>query len=212
MFADPKKEDLELFMLVPVLFAGGLKYLLRDDFLDDKAAGSLLGTAADPGPGTRAGIDTNDKLSTSGEELIVSRQANYDPKLALDAVTRVAGRLMIGHAKISNINNRYMIGWAANVGASQVVDGVISVGAELRTNTSPKIADVVATRDYYIAVVLTAAGAYFFEKEITGSPVWIYTWRSLADATATLYPCIGVHQAWTAGNNTHEFLRVPDVL
>jgi hypothetical protein len=88
----------------------------------------------------------------------------------------------------------------------------MSVGAELRTNTAPKIATVVATVDYYIAVVLRDTGAYFFEKEITGSPVWIYTWRSLADATATLYPCIGVHQAWGAGNNVHEFLRVPDVL
>ena len=109
MFADHKKEELKLFMLVPVLFAGGIKYLLRDDFLDDKAAGSLLGTPADPGPGTRAGTDTNDKLSTSGEQLLVARQANYDPKFALDGVTRAPGRLMIGHANISNINTIHPI-------------------------------------------------------------------------------------------------------
>ena len=137
MFADHKKEDLKLFMLVPVLFAGKIKYLLRDDFLDDRAAGSLLGTPADPGPGTRAGQDSNDKMSTSGEKLLMSRQANYDPKFALDAVTREAGRLMIGHVNLSNQANRYQMGWAVHTGAGQVDEGVMSVGIELFLPSSP---------------------------------------------------------------------------
>ena len=209
MFADHKKEDLKLFMLVPVLFAGKIKYLLRDDFLDDKAAGSLLGTPADPGPGTRVGQDTGDKMSTSGEKLLISRQANYDPKFALDAVTREAGRLMVGHIKLSNQANRYQMGWAVHTGAGQVEMGVMSVGIELRTPTNQRIGNVYADRDYYLAMVLKAAGAYVFIKEITGSPAWVFYWMSTANSTATLYAIIGVQNAWGAGNNEHEMLRVP---
>ena len=200
----------KLHLLVPVLFAGQIKYLLRDDFLDDRAAGSLLGTPADPGPGTRVGQDTGSKMSTSGEKLIIAgRQANYDPKIALDAVTREAGRLMVAHVKLSNTGNRYQMGWAVNTGAGQVEMGVMSVGVELRTPTNQRIATVAATRDYYLAFVLKAAGAYVFIKEITGSPAWVFSWMSDANSTATLYSIIGVKNAWGAGNNESDLLRVP---
>jgi hypothetical protein len=139
----------------------------------------------------------------------MSRQANYDPKFALDAVTREAGRLMVGHVNLSNQGNRYQMGWAVHTGAGQVEMGVMSVGIELRTPTNQRIGNVYADRDYYLAMVLKDAGAYVFIKEITGSPAWVFFWMSDADSTDPIYSIIGVQNAWVAGNNEHELLRVP---
>ena len=48
---------------------GGVSYLLRDEFTSALAAGSVNGTAAEPGPGTRAVTDANSKLSITGGAL-----------------------------------------------------------------------------------------------------------------------------------------------
>ncbi len=42
------------------------QWLLRDNFTTDRAAGSVNGTAAEPGPGVRTVTDTENKLSISG--------------------------------------------------------------------------------------------------------------------------------------------------
>ncbi|MBM3136394.1 MAG: hypothetical protein FJZ89_14160, partial [Chloroflexi bacterium] len=47
-------------------------YLLRDNFDDVLAAGSVNGTYAVPGPGTRTVTDAESKLSLSGGVLSIS--------------------------------------------------------------------------------------------------------------------------------------------
>lgn len=42
---------------------GGKPYLLRDEFTDTLAAGSVDGTPAVPGPGTRSVTDTGNNIS-----------------------------------------------------------------------------------------------------------------------------------------------------
>lgn len=212
MLIDRKEEGLAPFMLVPVLFAGGISYLLNDSFEDDKAAGSLIGTPATPGPGTRAGVDAGNKMSTSGGKLLTQRTANYDPKLALDLVTREAGRFMVGHVKLGNTGNRFQVGWAGGAGAGQALEFIRSIGAALRVINSPNLETVTNGVDYYLVIVLKAVGAYFFWKVIDSAPVWKLIWMSTANSTGSMMPIEGVHNAWGAGDNEHELLRVPEGL
>lgn len=51
-------------------FINVLKYLLRDDFTTDLAAGSVNGTPAEPGPGVRSVVDTTSNISISGGKAI----------------------------------------------------------------------------------------------------------------------------------------------
>jgi len=41
----------------------GIAYLLRDEFHTDRAAGSVNGTPAEPGPGTRTAVEVDGQLT-----------------------------------------------------------------------------------------------------------------------------------------------------
>jgi lysophospholipase L1-like esterase len=68
-------------------------YLFWDQFTTDSAAGSVNGTAAEPGPGTRAVTDAGSRLSiASGRLTLAGTQSNNtDPRLVTNAITRVTG-------------------------------------------------------------------------------------------------------------------------
>lgn len=198
--------------IIAGISGSGLKWLLRDDFTDTLAAGSLIGTPATPGPGTRAGVDTGNTMSTSGGKLLTERTANYNPVLGLDAVTREAGRMVVAHVNLSNGSNRFQIGWSHTVGQVIAKEYYKSVGVDLRANSSTTFGSVGAAADYYFSIVLKTTGAYYFMKKITSTPIWKLMWMSFTDSTATLYPVIGVANAWGAGNNEHTLLRVPEDL
>jgi len=70
-------------------------YLLRDMFTTDRAAGTIDGTAAEPGPGTRqVEADSGNNLAITGGRIVSSGiVAGEDPKFGYDdAIARVAGR------------------------------------------------------------------------------------------------------------------------
>ena len=51
--------------------AAALRYLLRDEFTTDLAAGAVNGTAAEPGPGTRTVVDLGNRLYIIGGKAII---------------------------------------------------------------------------------------------------------------------------------------------
>ena len=73
---------------------GAVSYLLRDLFTTDRAAGSVNGTAAEPGPGTRSATDTGSNFVITGNKAVASGIAGAaDPSFGYsDAIERVAGR------------------------------------------------------------------------------------------------------------------------
>ena len=77
-----------------------IAYDLEDNFTDERAAGSVNGTAATPGPGTRVVVDEEVRMPITGGKLVIAGfpPASYalgDPGLWLDAVTRVAGKVLV---------------------------------------------------------------------------------------------------------------------
>ena len=94
-------------------------YLLRDEFLTDRAAGSVNGTLAEPGPGTRTVVDTESKVSISGGKLVISGgkavPAWGDPVVILNSEVRVPGKMVVAGLKILSAAGYAMCGWN-NVG------------------------------------------------------------------------------------------------
>lgn len=69
-------------------------WLLRDEFSSDLSAGSVNGTAPEPGPGgNRVVVDTNSKLSIASTQLSIATGGGGadEPRISYDQQTRSAG-------------------------------------------------------------------------------------------------------------------------
>lgn len=189
-------------------------YLIRDDFTDTLAAGSVNGTAATPGPGTRTVVDSTSVLSVGGGVLDVSGgiTAQGDPGIWYDAVTRAAGRLFIIRTTPATVNTYVysgfhdaQVGAPANGNCFQLHDGVGEIDAR-DAAVLKAIAIRTATVQNY-AISMRGAGAFYFIKSAT-YPNWEMVWINSGIVTDPMYPCmISYDEAFTV-----DFIRVPDTL
>lgn len=196
----------------PIGRGGGIPWLLRDDFEDTLAAGSVNGTPAVPGPGTRVVVDTTNKLSISGGNLVaVIAGGNSDPGYWLDGIARASGRLMVAELT-TGVGNKWAVGFA------DVNNAYADAGAlyfrlnfvRINTNDAAGTIDLIAYSDatsYYCAVVLRTAGEYAYIKGGAFTN-WTLLWHTAVDNAATVYPS---HAAITAGMAAQsDFIRVPE--
>jgi len=199
-----------MFPVIPIVT---LEYLLRDEFTTALPAGSVNGTAAEPGPGTRDVVDTGSNLDISGGTLnITGSVSNSDPRLNHDGFSQVAGRLLVIQFSGSDLNQIYC-GWDnATTGTPDryVLHAVGASGIRVRLNGSiVGVSTVVlaAATTYKVSVVLRTVGAYFF---IQGGVFtnWILLWEDLQFSSATMY---GVVSSINANFNV-DFMRVPDTI
>jgi len=205
-----------------LLFGDKIRWLLNDSFNDTLAAGAVNGTPATPGPGTRAVVDTGNQMSISGGNLVNGGGDGIawgDPKISLDAVTRIAGRMMVceltqtGGSKFSfvwtdAVNGAYTT-WDTGIYAVTITS--VSI---LGSDATPDI--VVGSRtsstSYKYASILKTIGSYSLIRGGTEYPNWTLLYFLEVDGTATLYPRIGVNTAVNGAVFTSDFLRVPQQL
>jgi hypothetical protein len=146
---------------------GGEQYLLRDDFSDTLAAGSVNGTLAVPGPGTRAVVtDTESKVSLSGGKLVFAggkaAPAYGDPGLWYGVITRVPGLMML--SQITPDNNIFMMGLDTNQsGVSGGVDLRWATGFLCR-GSAPALCAYTPGATYKIAIAIRTAGYFVLVK------------------------------------------------
>jgi hypothetical protein len=192
------------------LGASSLSYLLNDSFTTARTAGTINGTVAEPGPGTRTVVDTNSKLSTTADALSIATGGfgSGDPGLYYGLQTRTAGRLLVAQAvsttetfgigfdpnQLSAIN--HAVRWAGSSRTWQIY--VNGLGVSIGNWT------IGAT--YNIAVVMRATGAYFFAK-VSGN--WQLLYPSAA-GSQDCYPAIAVESS--TGVLTVDYIRIPDTL
>ena len=194
-----------------LLTGGGIAYLLRDEFTSALAAGSVNGTAAEPGPGTRTVVDTNNKLSIAGGALsMVVGGSPRDPRFSFAGLTRTTGRVVLcGGINIDDegIN----IGWVDNVATAR--RGTVSfTGTDLRVyeGTTGIIVGAYSKHlDYQIAVVLRAAGVYYFIKGVAFTN-WTLLYSSSTSAETPMYAFASAEDG--SSTVTVDYIRVPDVL
>jgi hypothetical protein len=194
------------------------QYLLRDDFTDTRAAGSVNGTLAVPGPGgARIVTDTETKISQSGGNTVFAggkaAPAWGDPGRWWAGIVRAAGRLLITKVNTSTIGaNGMMIGFDINQagGLGDVHTLWITPGGVLSSYNSAALTVIgaIATNNpYTMAILLRSTGCFYIIK---GGTFTNFTLLYIAPTAshATIYPALS--------NNDNvamvDFIRVPVTL
>jgi hypothetical protein len=179
-----------------------ISYLWRDEFTTARATGSIDGTAAEPGPGTRNVTDLDSRITIAGGALTISAGGavawNRTGIWHTPAITRVAGQVLaqtvnwgvIGTSMLgfTSVNSANYVGYN-NLGIDS--ESVPMLYARRTTGpSSPEIFVPAASTDYRFYTVLRASGRFIFIKSGgTTRLMWMDAW----DATATLYAGLTVY-------------------
>lgn len=188
---------------------GGVKYLLRDEFTDTRAAGAVNGTPATPGPGTRVVVDTGSKLSIgSGVASFTPAASMGDPGLWYAALSRVAGLVLKLEWTLAT-RQQADVGWDSGQSGGLVQsfscpDGTGQLNA--RDNGLTAIGTLAAATSYELACVLRASGAHYLIKGGAYTQ-WSLLWPGNRLAADPLYPALVNRYA----TYTSSYIRVPDI-
>lgn len=154
------------------IFGKIIKYLYRDSFIADVAAGSVNNSAATPGVATRVVTDTEDKISISGGAVLCAGQktvaAFKDPQVLWDGVTRVAGRMAcFAYKPTTNTKNSYP--GLQNAGVEADGFGFSVANINVHDNVSygtvgSAVAEYAGAAIYQCLIALRAAGAFFLVR------------------------------------------------
>lgn len=163
-------------------------YLLRDEFTTTLVAGSVNGTAAEPGPGTRAVVDTNMVLSIAAGKLTKSGTGlgSNDPRLILDAQTRAAGLALVIKG-ITSTTARNLVGWVAASDHATFAALIEHYQGFVYDGAGPiSFAETIWSRTSDdLAIVLDNTGARFLFNS-GGVGGWRLLWRGVNNNTASL--------------------------
>ena len=188
-----------------------IRWLLRDDFSGILAAGAVHGTKATPGLGTRDVDDTDSKLTIGSGWLNLepnTTPAHGDPGYWLDAMTRVAGRIIVSHLNMSDVK-RTTVGFDVNTSAQASYGFYYQLSNVVYYRDAgggPSGGTYAINTDYYHVVIVRTAGCYYFRKTNSGN--WQLKWDTLTGSDATIYPAITNNDATFTSN----FVRVPEQL
>ena len=182
-------------------------FLVRDEFSDTLAAGSVNGTNAVPGPGVRTVVDTENMLSVAGGLLSLSGKSvsSYtDPRLVYDAVNRSPGVVMMSKIRRSSTVGQFSFGFSPSASSLSNTGHFFSGSQFLYTGganiTSYTLA---ANTDYLAATILRSSGATHFIKGGAYTN-WTLLWTLGQPSDALLHPYINIH----AQSATVDYLRV----
>lgn len=206
-----------------ILSGGRIKYLLRDEFITALAAGSVNGTAAEPGPGsTRVVIDTASHLSIATGEVQFDGGTGDTANLALfeSGITRAAGIGLCTRFRVdANATVGPCIGWAtAQTGLGIVMGTFIKPGAwngvagywdggETGGDFST-VEKFDADTTYDACLILRAVGTFYLIKGGTNfTPNWSLVRVGKSRNDATMYPVIADLTRVTQCS----YLRVADI-
>ena len=176
-------------------------WLLQDEFATDLAAGSVNGTAAEPGPGTRTVVDTGNRLSiSSGSAVIYPNSAWNNEILHYSNVSSVsAGRLLISKIKVDSVHEGRM-----SFGDDLLSHGFLWSGLRTWTPGTTIGGQPVNGAWQIYALIARPAGLFFLVK--TSS------WRLLWIRTHTAPSNLSVHIEAASTSVSVDYVRVPAAL
>ncbi len=198
---------------------GGIRYLLRDEFTTDLAAGSVNGTLAEPGPGTRTAIENDGQLSISAGKLNIPAQGTPvfgDLGLVYSSIARISSRLVKYNFNMSSVSGGGLTGMGsvntlAIAAAQQSLDSSTTPGFLTQVYTAPGNILVAPTLtvgiDYQVCFILRSTGVYIFIKGGVYL-TWILLYQVSVGNFATVWPMISNHSnVWLV-----DYVRIPDKL
>lgn len=186
--------------LLPQLGVSGAAYLLRDEFTTDRAAGSVNGTASEPGPGTRVGVDTESKLSIVGGNLSLTPRSSAafgDPGLWIGPIDRLPGTLCKAVTTPGAGATQYWVGFDDNaMGTSGSAALLLNSGTFIARSggvNGPVVGAYTAGAAIDCIVAMRSLGAMYF---VNGKLLWI----SANGNNAALYVVAATWTATATGN------------
>lgn len=190
--------------------AGALiSYLLRDEFITDRAAGAVNGTAAEPGGQTRTVTDGNSKLTIASGLLAFATGGvgGGNPGLWYPSISRVAGTVLLSEITPGNTSSRASAGFdsaATGAIADCVLFGPSSALSVTVGPSSIAVGFYSSGISYPLAVIARDTGHFYFTKQ---SGAWVLVYLSAVN-TGSLFPAIGVLSS-TGGVFTSDYIRIP---
>lgn len=191
---------------------GGIDYLRDDEFYDTRVAGTINGTPAAPGPGTRFLVDTIGTVSIANGIVTGTGNAAGDPKLVIDlpSGSHVAGRLMIVECTLAVAASIFDVGFDSDVTGIAYLGvrlGATGALAVIQNSTSgPNVGVSVAVTSYKVAVVLRSIGAGCHIL-IKGGAFTNWTLLWVENRVGNLVSYAGID--WRVNVATSSFIRVP---
>lgn len=157
-------------------------WLLQDEFATDLAAGSVNGTAAEPGPGTRTVVDTaGNKVYISSGSLAINGANSWDDTYISYASVGAwtAGRVLL--TRILSTGGESLVDFIR----SNWRDGVL-FGDHLRA-WEPAQNIIPTTLGYWhdLAIVTRASGHFLFLRRY-GETTWALRWMRNNSLSATM--------------------------
>lgn len=191
-----------------------IQYLLRDEFTTPRAAGSVNGTAAEPGPGTRGVTDTANGVSISGGSLQMGGYTiNWNPRLNYNtAIARSRGTGLFWRITPPGINIAWVSGFSLNTIDSPKTGINFSVGGNIihfenNASGSRIFGTYAGATTYDAAIILRASGHQSFYRQANVGANWILGWVGAVDNDATLYVAAGKNTNAT-GTCLWDFFRI----
>lgn len=186
-----------------------IRYLLRDEFITDRAAGAVNGTPAEPIGGNRSVIDTENKIVIGGGKLSFTGGRTSpvlgDPGLWYAVQDRAAGKNFVASINIANASTTYRAGWSSTASGAASDAIRIIAGPSLTVSASGITGPVVmalSTATYYLcAIIQRAIGTISFIKV---NETYLLVWIAAA-GNGSLYPCFtNFDSTFTA-----DYIRIP---
>lgn len=191
-----------------------IRYLLNDSFNDTLAAGSVNGTPATPGPGTRVVVDTaGTRLSVGSGVLNIASgaAANGDPGLrnSIAITPRTPGRIILLKFTPAGTGVQWPLQLDDDTGGVTFLhafrfDTASLISIVVNNITGPAIGTFSAATAYTLAIILKSTGVYYFIKG-GAYTYWTLLFQSMILTTATVYAGIANYNSAF----TSDFLRVP---
>lgn len=173
-----------------------INWLVRDEFTDTRAAGSVNGTPATPGPGTRTVTDTENKLSVGSGVLSFSggkaTPAWGDPVFYIDSQDRSSGMAM--YCSAAAISGSYFaIGWNSSQGGLPDTNFTLKGAGVISLWVGGKSLNMEGTwvsgEFYEYAIVVRGSSGAFFCYRLGGSAIKLGFIDNTA-VSSTIYPGI----------------------
>ncbi len=155
---------------------GGVTYLARDEFITNRTAGNVTGTAMEPGPGTRTLSDTIPTYPITGGELVgaAASVGARDPWLR-DATqrARLQGRMFAAKVRFISVsggtNAQHSVGWvstltnpaATNYDGFEVYTGATIIRQQGGGGPTMLGSGFTFGVNYVLAIVMLSTGALY---------------------------------------------------
>lgn len=188
-----------------------INWLFRDEFTTSRSAGSVNGTAAEPGIGNRVVTDTNTDLSIANRNVeIVGFTTNGNPGLWEKSFSRTAGLALFFTFESETNKTFCSLGYdnsqalAADKGVFYFQSGTLLVQEVAQIS----VGDWSADTKYYCLVHLKATGNYFYIKGGAEFPVWTLVYNGMQDISDPIYPAITTRSAVNIVKQKTDFFRL----